>query len=55
MYKYTSAKWLTPNGDCIDGVGLTPDIPVALSQSYSDNPIPENDNQLQTALYEISK
>lgn len=26
MYKYTSAKWLTPSGICIDGVGLTPDI-----------------------------
>lgn len=26
MYKYTSAKWLTPNGECIDEVGLTPDL-----------------------------
>lgn len=23
--KYTSSKWLTPNGICIDGVGITPD------------------------------
>ncbi len=23
--KYTSAKWLTPNGVCIDGVGISPD------------------------------
>lgn len=29
MYKYTSAKWLTPSGICIDGVGLTPDIEVS--------------------------
>lgn len=25
MAKYTSAKWLRPNGECIDGIGLTPD------------------------------
>lgn len=25
MIKYTTAKWLTPNGTCIDGEGLTPD------------------------------
>lgn len=25
MIKYTSAKWLTPNGVCIDEVGITPD------------------------------
>ena len=55
MYKYTSAKWLTPNGDCIDGIGLKPDIEVSLAETYSDNPTVENDNQLQTALYEISK
>ena len=48
-------KWLTPNGDCIDEVGLTPDIKVELSESYIDNPIFENDNQLQSAIYEISK
>ena len=27
--KYTSALWLTPKGDCIDGIGLVPDYPVA--------------------------
>ncbi len=31
MYKYTSAKWLTPNGVCIDEVGLEPDISVDVS------------------------
>ena len=29
MYKYTSAKWLTPKGECIDGVGLKPDIEIS--------------------------
>ena len=28
MYKYTSAKWLTPDGECIDEVGLIPDLEV---------------------------
>ncbi len=26
--KYTTAKWLTPNGDCIDGIGLQPDLEI---------------------------
>ena len=28
MAKYTTAKWLTPNGKCIDGVGITPDYEI---------------------------
>ena len=28
MVKYTSAKWLTPNGECIDGFGIKPDYEV---------------------------
>ncbi len=55
MYKYTSAKWLTPKGDCIDEIGLNPDIPIEISESYIDNPSFENDNQLQTAIYELAK
>ena len=55
MYKYTSAKWLTPNGDCIDGIGLSPDLNVELSEEYANNMTKENDNQLQMALYEIVK
>lgn len=55
MYKYTSAKWLTPKGNCIDEEGLTPDIEVNLSEEYMNDRTPENDNQLQTALFEITK
>ena len=55
MYKYTSAKWLTPNGNCIDGIGLSPDLNVELSEEYANNMTKENDNQLQMALYEIVK
>lgn len=29
--KYTSAKWLTPSGKCIDGIGLYPDYNVTYS------------------------
>lgn len=28
MIKYTSAKWLRPNGECVDGVGIKPDYEV---------------------------
>lgn len=29
ILKYTSSKWLRPNGECIDGEGITPDYEVA--------------------------
>lgn len=32
MVKYTTAKWLRPNGDCIDGFGLQPDYEVTLEK-----------------------
>ena len=35
MYKYTSAKWLTPYGVCIDEVGLKPDIEIDASADYT--------------------
>lgn len=36
MVKYTSAKWLTPNGVCIDEIGLTPDYIVENEYIYAD-------------------
>jgi len=36
MVKYTSAKWLTPNGICIDEVGLEPSIKVDNEYIYQD-------------------
>lgn len=50
MIKYTSARWFTPNGDCIDGVGLVPDVEVEMGNEYLDNPIEENDSQLNEAI-----
>ncbi len=48
--KYTTAKWLTPIGTCIDGVGLTPDITVDLvSDGYDSNNI-YTDTQVSKAL-----
>lgn len=49
MYKYTSAKWLTPKGECIDGVGLKPDIEI----SNGDELL--KDLVLEKAIEEIQK
>ena len=48
--KFTTERWLTPSGDWIDGKGVSPDRNVLLTEEYLENPIPENDLQLQTAL-----
>ena len=46
MVKYTSAKWLRPNGECVDGIGIEPD--------YIENIAVKNniiyDNQLDKAI-----
>ncbi len=55
MIKYTIQKWLSPNGNWINEVGVKPTIEVELSEEYLQNPIFENDNQLQRALEELSK
>ena len=53
MAKYTSARWLRPNGECINGIGIKPDYEVAKEELYDEagNPI---DNQLQKAIEVIS-
>lgn len=48
--KYTIQKWLTPNGNWIDGTGVTPTKEVKLQSAYYENPIEENDNQLSETL-----
>ena len=55
MIKYTTAKWYMPNGKCVDGKGIEPDIKVELSEDYMSNPIEENDNQLNEALRILSE
>lgn len=50
QYKFTTKKWLTPKGNWINGTGVSVDIEEILSPNYADNPIEENDNQLQKAI-----
>ena len=49
-YKITTKKWLTPQGNWINKVGIKPDYEVILNNEYYENPTMENDNQLQEAL-----
>lgn len=55
QYKFTTKKWLTPNGTWINETGIPVDIEIEFNKDYYDNPIYENDNQLQTAIDTISK
>ena len=50
QYKFTTKKWLTPKGICIDKTGIVPNYEIKLSDEYYNNPIADNDNQLQKAL-----
>ncbi len=51
MVKYTIAKWLRPNGECIDEIGIEPDYEVKLEQDEEGNYI---DTQLEKALELLS-
>lgn len=53
--KYTIQKWLTPEGNWINGVGISPDIEVQLNDDYYKNPSDSTDNQLQEAIKDLSK
>ena len=55
MIKYTTQKWLTPNGNFINEVGVTPTKEVEIDDSYLDDPKMENDNQLWEAVNLIVK
>lgn len=49
-YKVTTKKWLTPNGNDINGKGIRPDIEVEASEKYLQTGKEEDDNQLKAAL-----
>ena len=53
--KYTIQKWLSPNGNSIDKVGIVPDFEVKLDDKYFENPTDDNDNQLQKAIEVLIK
>jgi len=46
----TIARWLTPKGTQIEGVGLEPDIPVTLSE---DDVAKHRDTQLFAAIQQL--
>lgn len=48
--KYTSAKWLRPSGDCIDTIGISPDVEASLSYEYD-----ENGNEIATIDSQLTK
>lgn len=48
--KYTTQKWLTPRGEWINEVGLTPDILLENDEEYINNPCDAADLQLQKAI-----
>lgn len=54
-YKFTTQRWLTPSGQTIDGVGISPDYEVALDDSYYSDSSLANDKQLQTAVEVIKR
>ena len=55
MMKYTTQKWLTPNGNWINETGVTPTIEVKLDEKYYETGLVEDDNQLQKAIEILSK
>ena len=51
MVKYTSAYWLTPNGTCIDGIGINPDYYIVNEEvTDEDGNITIPDAQLNKAI-----
>lgn len=54
MIKYTIQKWLSPEGNWVNDVGVKPTHEIELSSSYEANPSIDNDNQLQKALELVS-
>lgn len=53
MIKYTTARWLTPEGNCIDGIGLTPDVEKEMPEITEEGQTVE-DTQLNTAVEYLS-
>lgn len=52
--KYTTARYFTPSGVCIHGIGIYPDTEVLSPDKYKDMPVSQiprgDDIQLQTAI-----
>ena len=50
LIKYTTQEWLTSLGKSINDKGIEPDYDIELSEKFKNNPIMENDNQLNKAI-----
>ena len=50
MIKYTTQKWLTPNGNSVEDIGVVPTNYVELSEEYLLNPSIDTDNQISEAI-----
>lgn len=50
QYKFTTKKWLTPHGNWINGQGIPVDVEVEFNKDYYENPVIDNDMQLQSAI-----
>lgn len=55
QYKITTKKWLTPNGNWINEVGVKPDFEVDIDEKYLKEPTKENDTQLEKAIDVLTK
>jgi len=52
--RYSNAEWLTPNGNRVNDIGLTPDVEVRFVFEEGMEWNFENDNQLQEAIHQIT-
>lgn len=52
LFKLSIAEWLTPEGNKVDKVGLTPDITVMRTK---DDALGKTDSQLERAIQELQK
>ncbi len=55
--KLTTSRYFTPNGVCIHGIGITPDVVVDLDEDLKKINIElrEHDNQIEAAAEEVKK
>ena len=55
MIKFTVENWLTPDGNWINDLGVSPTHEVKMDDAYYSDPIDEKDTQLQKALELVSE
>lgn len=51
MVKYTTAKWLRPNGECIDEMGIIPDYQVEIIKDEEGNYVDTQFKKAKEVLY----